>query len=102
MNVVEHQPYGYFLLEEAGEYYIEVNCEKGVISFSVLVQLNSSEKMHYLQQREKYLVSLATSMSNKADFSHPRNIKDKVFLDKSHKAIMAWKKHNNKSTKNRP
>lgn len=39
MNV-DHHPHGHVLLDEAGEYYIDVNCEKGFMGFSVLVQFS--------------------------------------------------------------
>jgi hypothetical protein len=94
MNVVDSQPQGYFLLEESGEYYIDVNCEKGFMSFSVLVMLNPSEKMNYLKQGSQYLIGLAKVISETADLNHPRNIKDKSILDESHESVMEWVKLN--------
>jgi hypothetical protein len=94
MNVADSQPQGYFLLEEGGEYYIDVNCEKGFMSFSVLVKLNPSEKMNYLKQGSQYLIGLAKVISETADLNHPRNIKDKSILDESHETVMEWVKLN--------
>ena len=91
MNVVEHRPADWFLLEKDGEYYIDVNCDSGHVGFSVLVQLNGSEKMHYKNQGVEFIQGLAEVISVKSDRSHPRNIKDKELLELAHESIMSWK-----------
>lgn len=92
MNVVEHSPAAWFLLEQCDKYYIDVNCNSGFMSFSVLVQLNESEKINYKNQGSKFINSLAEVIAEKSEFNHPRNIKDKELLNAVHESIMSWKR----------
>lgn len=91
MNVVEHSPSAWFLLEQDDEYYIDVNCNSGFMGFSVLVQLNGSEKMNYKNQGVEFIKGLAEVIADKAELNHPRNIKNKELLDTVHESIMSWK-----------
>jgi len=91
MEVVAHRSSAWFLLQQDCKYYIDVNCESGFVSFSALVQLNSSEKMHYESQGIRFIENLAEVIAGKAQISHPRNIKDKELLDMAHESIMEWK-----------
>lgn len=91
MNVVEHSPAAWFLLEQDDEYYIDVNCNSGFMGFSVLVQLNGSEKMNYKNQGIEFINGLAEVIADKAELNHPRNIKNKELLSIVHESIMSWK-----------
>ena len=91
MNVVEHSPAAWFLLEQDDEYYIDVNCSSGLMGFSVLVQLNGSEKTNYKNQGVEFINGLAEVIANKAELNHPRNIKNKELLNIVDESIMSWK-----------
>ena len=91
MKVVDYHRAFYFLLELDGEYYIDVNCNHGPVGFSVTVQLNRSEKIHYKNQGSDFSYNLAEVIIKKSDPEHPRNIKDKDLLDLVHESIMQWK-----------
>ncbi|BFM48516.1 hypothetical protein THO17_06790 [Marinomonas sp. THO17] len=91
MKVVDHSPAAWFLLEHDDEYYIDVNCNSSFMGFSVLVQLNGSEKMHYNNQGVKYIKDLAEVIAEKSDLNHLRNITNKELLNAAHDSIMSWK-----------
>ena len=91
MKVVEYHRAFYFLLEKDGEYYIDVNCSRGPVGFSITVQLNGSEKMHYKNQGSDFSYNLAEVIMQKSDPMHPRNIQDKQLLSLVHESIMQWK-----------
>ncbi|KYN24669.1 hypothetical protein AUQ44_01915 [Vibrio cidicii] len=91
MKVIENQVSAWFLLKYEDEYYIDVNCSSGFVSFSAVVKLNGSEKANYNSYGTVYIESLAEAISNKSQYDHPRNIKDEGFLDQIHEAIMRWK-----------
>ncbi|RBO82657.1 hypothetical protein [Marinomonas aquiplantarum] len=91
MNVVEHSPAAWFLLEQDDEYYIDVNCSSGLVGFSVLVQLNGSEKTNYKNQGVEFINGLAEVIADKAELNHPRNIKNNELLNIVHESIMSWK-----------
>jgi hypothetical protein len=91
VNVVEHSPAAWFLLEQDDEYYIDVNCSSGLMGFSVLVQLNGSEKTNYKNQGVEFINGLAEVIANKAELNHPRNIKNKELLNIVDESIMSWK-----------
>lgn len=92
MKVVEYHRAFYFLLEMDSEYYIDVNCSRGPVGFSVTVQLNGSEKMHYKNQGSDFSYNLAEVIMQKSDPMHPRNIQDKELLSLVHESIMQWRK----------
>lgn len=90
MKVIEFKPLAWFLVENDGELYIDVNCQSGFSGFSVVVQLNASEKMHYKNRGIRFIENLGSVIAEKSDYNHPRNIKDKSLIDEVYKAILAW------------
>ena len=93
MKVIEHKPLEWFLLQQGDDYYIDVNCSRSFVGFSVSVQLNSSEKMHYKNQGFSFIDSLGEAIAQKSEINHPRNIDNKELLDTIHEAIMEWNKN---------
>ncbi|WP_295891566.1 hypothetical protein [uncultured Vibrio sp.] len=90
MEVIENKTSTWFLLKHQGEYYIDVDCNSGFMNFSAVVKLNSSEKVNYNSYGTVYIESLAEAISNKSQYDHPRNIKDKGFLNQIYETILQW------------
>ena len=59
MNVLDHEPYGWFLLEESGTLYLDVHCSHGVVDYGVLLILNAAERSAYKAEGHAYLDQLA-------------------------------------------
>ncbi|WP_421710800.1 hypothetical protein [Alcanivorax sp.] len=91
MEVIEYKSGAWFFLKEGDDFYINVSCSRGFADFSVAVQLNGSEKMHYLEQGVDFINDLGDVIALKSDIDHPRNINNKELLADIHESIMQWK-----------
>ncbi|MCC2525736.1 hypothetical protein [Vibrio coralliilyticus] len=92
MEVIESKHLEWFLLKHEDEYYIDVYCSSGFASFSAVVQLNTSEKASYCAHGVIFIESLAEAITSKAQYNHPRNIKEQGLLSLVHESIKVWKK----------
>ena len=88
MKVIEHLTQVYFMLENNGDYYLDVNCNQGLCEFSVFLQLNESELTRYKERGTVELEALAVSIINAPDAMNDRKINDRVLLDKAYLAIV--------------
>ncbi|MER2498860.1 hypothetical protein ABS858_22520 [Vibrio neptunius] len=91
MKVIESKPLAWFLLKREDEYYIDVHCSNGFVSFSAVVQLNNTEKATYRTHGIAFIESLGEAIANKSQYNHPRNIKDQALLNLVYEAIRQWK-----------
>lgn len=44
VEVVDHQPGGWFLLAEGRQHYLDINCALPLVSVDILLQLNADEE----------------------------------------------------------
>lgn len=66
MKVIDHQPHAWFLLDDQGVLYLDVNCSHGAVGYSVLVALNAGETSAYADQGRAYIDDLAQDIQNSA------------------------------------
>jgi hypothetical protein len=66
MEVVDEEPYGWFLLSEGNALFLDVNCEHGAVGYSVLVELDQYELALYRTEGHTYLNRLAQRIHESA------------------------------------
>jgi len=62
MQVIDHQPHAWLLLEDDSGLLIDVECHHGAVSCSVLIRLNDVELAHYRRDGHAYLNRLAEAI----------------------------------------
>jgi hypothetical protein len=97
MNVVQHQPGFWFLLEEGARLLLDVSCEQSAFSFDVLIELNENERVQYELRGKTYLNELAEAINYSAPAARgsnsiyrARNI-SKQYREEVMSAIKAWR-----------
>ncbi|EJE53905.1 hypothetical protein PMI14_01206 [Acidovorax sp. CF316] len=59
MNVIDHEPASWFLVQHGDQLLLDVNCHHSFVSYSVLVALSEEETSLYRQRGHAYLNELA-------------------------------------------
>ena len=59
MNVIDHEPASWYLVQHADMLLLDVNCSHSFVSYSVLIALNAEETALYTHQGHAYLNELA-------------------------------------------
>lgn len=59
MNVIDHAPASWFLLQHEGALLFDVHCSHSFVSYTVLIALNAQETALYAQKGHAYLDELA-------------------------------------------
>jgi len=62
MQVIDHQPHAWFLLEHGSGLLLDVECHHGAVSCSVLIRLNEEELAEYRRDGHAYLDRLAQTI----------------------------------------
>lgn len=62
MQVIDHQPHAWFLLEHGSGLLLDVECHHGAVSCSVLIRLNEEELAEYRRDGHAYLDRLAQAI----------------------------------------
>lgn len=62
MQVIDHQPHAWLLLEDDSGLLIDVECHHGAVSCSVLIRLNDEELAQYRRDGHAYLNCLAEAI----------------------------------------
>ena len=62
MQVIDHQPHAWFLLEHGSGLLLDVECHHGAVSCSVLIRLNEEELAEYRRDGHAYLDRLAETI----------------------------------------
>jgi hypothetical protein len=62
MQVIDHQPHAWFLLEHGSGLLLDVECHHGAVSCSVLIRLNEEELAEYRRDGHAYLDRLAEAI----------------------------------------
>jgi hypothetical protein len=89
MNVVDHQPGGWFLLEDAGQHYIDVNCSQSAVGFSLLLRLDDDENAKLRARGRAFADEFAEEVSYRSSRYQSRAIQGAVAA-KAHVAIDRW------------
>jgi len=59
MTVVDHEPYGWFLVRDGARLLLDVHCSHSAVDYSFLVELNDVEVHEYRTQGREFLSRLA-------------------------------------------
>ncbi len=59
MTVVDHEPYGWFLVRDGARLLLDVHCSHSAVDYSFLVELNDAEVNEYRAQGREFLSRLA-------------------------------------------
>ncbi|YCH21805.1 hypothetical protein M1D96_22395 [Pseudomonas sp. D1-3] len=62
MQVIDHQPHAWLLLQDDSGLLIDVECHHGAVSCSVLIRLNDEELAEYRRDGHAYLNRLAEAI----------------------------------------
>lgn len=62
MQVIDHQPHAWLLLEDDSGLLLDVECHHGAVSCSVLIRLNEEELAEYRRDGHAYLDRLAQTI----------------------------------------
>ena len=94
MEVIYFQNSGWVLLKDnESELYLDVNCSYSAFSYEMLIRLNDTEKLNYLENGLPYIDSLASEVQyHGMTIYKDRNISS-VLGSKSYEAIMDWKRN---------
>ncbi|AHE52404.1 hypothetical protein [Sphingomonas sanxanigenens] len=66
MTVVDHAPHHWFLLEQDGHYYLDVNCNHGAVGYSWLIALDAAECRAWRSDGRAAIDRLATAIDHSA------------------------------------
>ena len=101
MQVLDHHPYAWFLLEDEGSLYLDAHCSHSFFDYSVLIALNDAEVSSYRQGGPDYLNRLAHDIHYSAPAARgsrspytARNLSigGTALEAAAHTAIMTWRK----------
>lgn len=59
MNVIDHEPASWFLVQHSDQLLLDVHCSHSFVSYTVLIALNAQETALYAQKGHAYLNELA-------------------------------------------
>lgn len=91
MEVVDHQPHGWYLLCDGDRYFLDVNCRLPLVDISILLQLDETERAEYHALGRVFVEYLAAKVSYWPDRYRSRNITGPLAQAES-KAIGDWRR----------
>ncbi|GMM60892.1 hypothetical protein [Novosphingobium pituita] len=59
MNVIDHQPHAWYLLEDNGVLFIDAACSHSFVDYSVLIELDKQELQNFESDGRSFLDQLA-------------------------------------------
>ena len=66
MQVLDHEPYSWFLFEAGDALYLDANCNHGAFGYSFMMRLTAAEARRYRDEGRGYLNWLAQDIQNSA------------------------------------
>ena len=88
MRVLLGEPAGWYLLEDNGELYLDVNCNQAAVGFGITVRLDPAERAAFAEQARPFASGLAEQIADSPRTYWPRNITGPL-TDQITKAILA-------------
>jgi hypothetical protein len=61
-QVRDHAPHAWFLLEDCGVLFLDVNCDHGAFGYSWMIELNADELERYRAEGRSFLDELADAI----------------------------------------
>ncbi|MEQ3550208.1 hypothetical protein WIS52_06955 [Pseudonocardia nematodicida] len=98
MQVVDHEPRSWFLMRDGDRLYLDVNCNHGAFGYSVLIELDGSERRALDEQGRGYLHELADAVHMSApaarDSTSPYRDRDqsRTYGTATSEAVAAWRR----------
>jgi hypothetical protein len=74
VEVVDHQPHGWFLLRDGERYFLDVNCHLPFVDISILVELDDEERTEHRALGRTFVEYLAAKVSHWPDRYRSRDI----------------------------
>jgi len=81
------EPAGWYLLEDCGELYLDVNCNQSAVGFDITVRLGPAERAAFAERGRAFAAGLAERIAGSPRTYWPRNITGPL-QDKTGEAIM--------------
>jgi len=74
VRVLLGEPAGWYLLEEDGELYLDVNCNQSAVGFGITVRLDPAERAAFAGRGRAFAAELAEQIAYSPRTYWPRNI----------------------------
>jgi len=84
------QPAGWFLLVDDEHHYLDVNCTRSFVGFSILVQLTDEEETELHALGRTFVNYLAAKIAYWPDRFRPRDISGGSLANEAYEAAMRW------------
>jgi len=68
------QPAGWYLLEDNGELYLDVNCNQSAVGFDITVRLDPAERAAFAERGRAFAAGLAEQIAYSPRTYWPRNV----------------------------
>lgn len=97
MRVVDHEPQWWFLLEENGSLFLDVNCNQSFVGYDFLLELNAEEHGAYKHEGREFISRLAAKIQDSAPIVKGSTSRFKgrdlsrTYSDKVTKAVESWR-----------
>ncbi len=89
MRVLLSQPAGWYLLEDNGELYLDVNCNQSAVGFGITIRLDPAGQAAFAERGRAFAAGLAEQIAYSPRTYWPQNITGPL-QDKIDEAIMAY------------
>jgi hypothetical protein len=93
VRVLHGEPAGWYLLDDGGALYLDVNCNQSAVSFGILIRLDPAEQAQFAGRGRAYAGELAEQIAWSPRTHWPRNVTGPV-ASQVHDAIMAHLRDN--------
>jgi hypothetical protein len=97
MRVLDHQPAWWFLFEESGTLFLDVNCSHGAAGFSCMIALSPEEVEAYagggreqLDRLARDIQDSAPALRNRTSRYGSRDVSD-LHVETTRDAVSAWR-----------
>jgi len=74
VRVLLGEPAGWYLLEDGGELYLDVNCNQSAVGFDITVRLDPAERAAFAAHGQPFAAGLAEKIAYSPRAHWPRNI----------------------------
>jgi hypothetical protein len=82
------EPAGWYLLEDNGELYLDVNCNQSAVGFGITVRLDPAERAAFAERGRAFAAELAEQIAYSPRTYWPRNVTGRL-AEQVGEAIMA-------------
>ena len=90
MNVIAHAPHSWFLLLDLNDLYLDVNCNRGAVGFSILLRLTREERDAYRDEGQSAIERLAAGVQDRPNGCWDRNL-DATWHQMVTQAVREWR-----------